>query len=98
MIWRTGAEFQFLFNSATCSNFSETSYVNILVFHFFEKVNKGHFKMVNVNYYKWSDLTFHYVAMPMVTSQILKSVDFTKTEKSRYLKKENFFVLIKKNH
>ena len=26
---------------------------------------------------------FHYVAIPMVMSQILKSVDFTKTQKSR---------------
>ena len=53
--------------------------------------------MVNVNYYKWSDLTFHYVAMPMVTSQILKSVDFTKTLKSGYLKdKLLFFLQIKK--
>ena len=26
---------------------------------------------------------FHYVAMPMMMSQILKSVDFTKTQKPR---------------
>ena len=34
--------------------------------------------------------------MTMVTSQILKSVDFTKTRKSRYLEKETFFVQIEK--
>ena len=33
--------------------------------------------------------------MPMITSQILKSVDFTKTQKSRYLKNEFFFLQIK---
>ena len=31
---------------------------------------------------------FHYVAMPMMTSQILKSADFTKTQKFRHLKNE----------
>ena len=36
---------------------------------------------------------FHYVAMPMVTSHNLKYVDFTKTQKSRYLKKETLFSL-----
>ena len=40
---------------------------------------------------------FHYVAMPMMTSQILKSMDFTKTQKSRYLENEtSFFLQIKK--
>ena len=36
---------------------------------------------------------FHYAAMPMMASQILKSMDFAKTQKSRYLKneKKNFF-------
>ena len=35
--------------------------------------------------------------MPMVTSQILKSVDFTKTQKSKYLESETlFFIQIKK--
>ena len=34
----------------------------------------------------------------MITSQILKSVDFTKTQKSRYLGNEAlFFLQIKKN-
>ena len=42
---------------------------------------------------------FHYVAMPMITFQILKFVDFTKTQKSRYLEKETlFFLQIKKIH
>ena len=35
---------------------------------------------------------FHYVAMLMVASQILKSVDFTKAQKSRYLKNEILFL------
>ena len=39
---------------------------------------------------------FHYVAMPMMTSQILKSVGFTKTQKCRYLMNETFFLKIKK--
>ena len=50
MIWRTGAKFQALFNSATCSNYSTTNYVKIPVFYFLEKVNEGQLKMVNVNY------------------------------------------------
>ena len=33
-----------------------TNYVKIPVFCFFEKVNKGQLKMVNVNYEKWVDL------------------------------------------
>ena len=40
---------------------------------------------------------FHYVTMPMMTSQILKSADFTKTQKSRYLENQTlFFLQIKK--
>ena len=34
--------------------------------------------------------------MPVMTSQILKFVDFTKTQKSRYLENETFFLQIKK--
>ena len=49
-IWRTRAKFQALFNLATCSNYSITNYVTTPVFHFFVKVNKRHFKMLNVNY------------------------------------------------
>ena len=37
---------------------------------------------------------FHYVAMPMMTSQIVKPVDFTKIQKSRYLENETFFLQI----
>ena len=33
--------------------------------------------------------------MPTMTPQVLKSVDFTKTEKSRYLENETFFLQIK---
>ena len=39
---------------------------------------------------------FRYVAVPMMTSEILKFVDFTKTQKSRYLKSEKFFLQTKK--
>ena len=35
--------------------------------------------------------------MLMMTSQILKSVDFTKTQKSRYLENETLFFFKKKN-
>ena len=49
-IWRTGATFCVLFNSATYSNYSITSHVTIPMFHFFEKVNRRQLKMVNVNY------------------------------------------------
>ena len=40
---------------------------------------------------------FHYVAMPMMMPQKLKSVDFTKTQKSRYLENEVLFFLKVKN-
>ena len=39
----------------------------------------------------------HYVAMLMMTSQILKYIDFTKTHKSRYLENETFSLQIKKS-
>ena len=38
----------------------------------------------------------NYVVIPMMTSQILKSVDFTKTQKSTYLENETFLFQIKK--
>ena len=54
----------------------------------------------------WQDLGFkrnkhkcnlHYAAILMMTSQILKSAGFTKTQKSWYLEKETlFFLQIKK--
>ena len=34
--------------------------------------------------------------MLMMTSQILKSADFTKAQKSRYLENETFFLQIRK--
>ena len=40
---------------------------------------------------------FHYVAMHMMMSKILKLMDFTKAQKSRYLQNENFFFLMKKS-
>ena len=40
---------------------------------------------------------FHYVAMPMMTSQILKFEDFRETKKSSYLENKTlFFLQIKK--
>ena len=48
-IWRTGVRFKVLFNLVTCPNYSITNYVKISVFHFFEKVNKGHLKIVKFN-------------------------------------------------
>ena len=39
----------------------------------------------------------YYAAISMMTSQILKSVNFTRTQKSRYLENETlFFLQIKK--
>ena len=49
-IWRSGLNFHVLFNLPTCSNYTITSYIMISVFHFFEEVNKGHFKLLNVCY------------------------------------------------
>ena len=45
--------------------------------------NTQHLKEIN-------KCNFHHVAMPVVASQILKSVDFTQTQKSRYLENETF--------
>ena len=47
---------QDLFNLATCSNYSITNYGKFPVFHFFEGVNKGELKAVNINYYKLTNL------------------------------------------
>ena len=42
---------------------------------------------------KQQKCNFHYVAMLLVMSQILKSVDFTKTQKSTYLENETLILL-----
>ena len=56
-MWRIWTKFQVLFNLATYSSYSITNYIKVPVFPFFEKVNKGPSKMVNVIiYYKWPDL------------------------------------------
>ena len=39
---------------------------------------------------------FHYAAMSMMTSYILQLLDFTKTQKSKYLENETFFLQMKK--
>ena len=57
-IWKTGTKFQVLFNLATCPNYSITSMSRFSV-PFFENVNKGQLKMVNVNYWKWPDLAIY---------------------------------------
>ena len=44
----------------------------------------------------YKELELVCLAMPLMTSQILKYVDFTKTQKSRYLVNETFFLQIKK--
>lgn len=44
------------FQFSSLANYSINNYVNILVFHFFEKVDKKHLIMVNVNYQNWPDL------------------------------------------
>ena len=49
-IWKTGAKFQVLYNLATSSNYLITNYVKIPVLHFFEKANKGHLKLLNLNH------------------------------------------------
>ena len=49
-IWRNVAKFRAIFNLATCSYYSLTNYVMIPVFHLFQKVNMGQFKMLNSNY------------------------------------------------
>ena len=45
-----------------------------------------------------NECNFHYVAMPIMTQQILKSVNFMKTQKSRYLKNKTFFLQKKKKY
>ena len=48
MSMKNEANFQVLFNLATSSNYSITSYVKIPVFHFFEKVNEGQLKISTI--------------------------------------------------
>ena len=49
--------------------------------------------IVLITIQKMHKCNFHYVAIPMVTPQILKSVAFTKTWKSRYLENKTWFFL-----
>ena len=66
----------------------------------FNKITKGpgtSFKSPGFKRNK-HNCNLHYAAMLMMTSQILKSVDFTKTQKSRYFENETFFLQIKKIH
>ena len=61
---------------------------------------RPHFTLIEYLGFKGNkhNYNFNYVAMPMMTSQILKSVYLTKTEKSRYLENETFLLQIKKTH
>ena len=45
---------------------------------------------------KKNKCNFHYVAVPMMTPQIFKFVNFTKTRKSRHFKNKTFFLKKKK--
>ena len=55
----------------------------------FIKIIKGHENMLEMFVIRLGfkknkrKCNFHYAAMPMMTSQFLKFVDFTKTQKSR---------------
>ena len=49
-ICRIGARFQVLFNLVTYPSYWVTDSVKIPVFDFFEKLNKGQSKMVNINH------------------------------------------------
>ena len=51
----------------------------------FDQISFGHYLGFKRNKNKCN---FHYATMSMMTSQILKSLDFTKTQKSRYLENE----------
>ena len=58
--------------------FCHTAHKYLIKFYFHDTLNLKKIKQCN----------FHYVAMPMMTSQILKSLDFTETQISRYLDNE----------
>ena len=69
---------------------------NVLSYHtlVFDQISFWQYLRFKRNKHKCN---LHYEAMPMMMSQILKSVDFTKTQTSRYLKnKKLFFLWIKK--
>ena len=54
--------FQAFFSVANCLNYPITNYVKFPVFKFFERVNKGELKMVNIKYQKiahFITLSFH---------------------------------------
>ena len=59
-IWRTGAKLQVPFNLANCSNYNNKLCQDSSVSFFFGKVNKGHLKLVHVNYLKLLDLVILY--------------------------------------
>ena len=68
--------------------FCHTAQYYLTKFHFDSTEDS---KEVNIS------VAFNYIAMSIVTSQILKSVDFTRTQKPRYLQNEaSYFLQIKK--
>ena len=56
-MWRTEAKLQALLNLATCSNYLITNYDKIPAFHYFQKVNKGYLKILNVKDEKLPDFS-----------------------------------------
>ena len=70
------ARFQILFHLGACPNYSITNYVKIPVLHFFEKVNKGQLKRVQV---KKTDFAFNQFSISTECCfEILKKVEMVK--------------------
>ena len=61
-------------------------------YKFHKHLTKFHFDSILRFKRKKHKCNFHYVTMSIMISQILKPVDITRTEKSRYLENETFFL------
>ena len=82
----------FCFQSPTFS----LKHVRNVCYIVYQYLTKFHFDSTQDSKVKHK-YNFHYVEMPMMMSRMLKSVDFTKTQKSRYLENKTlFFLQIKK--
>ena len=83
-----GTSFQSLFTCQTC-----LSYKTLV----FDQISFWQCLGFKINKHKCN---LHYVTMPMLTSQILNSADFTKRQKSRYLENETKpkNIIFLKNH
>ena len=73
-IWRTENKFQALFSIATCSNYSITNYVKFTMFHFFERVNKGELKIVNIKLLKFDRSRYFVISLKSYKSLELVSI------------------------